>query len=245
LRCDPIVFHAGNLIEKIDAKNQKTEYAYDDSGHLVQIRYLEALDHVNAVKTIDFTYDCAGNLAGYDDGITSATYAYDDQYRKLSETVDYGPFQLTHSYTYYKNGLKQSFTGPDGVTYEYTYDANNQLPAVNIPNLGSITYPSYTWNRPDEVILPGGSRREYDYDPLMRVKSIVAKDPAQNILMNYQYEYDKIDNITAKDTEHGAYEYGYDDLYRLTSADNPVQADEAYTYDGVGNRLTAAGVADN
>ncbi|MCP3895456.1 MAG: hypothetical protein GY706_12635, partial [Bacteroides sp.] len=35
--------------------------------------------------------------------------------------------------------------------------------------------------------------------------------------------------------------YQYDDLYRLTDADNPATAaDEAFTYDGVGNRLTAA-----
>ena len=116
---------------------------------------------------------------------------------------------------------------------------------MNIPGAGYITYSSYQWNRPTEVILPGGSRRGYAYDPLMRVKSISAKDPAQNILLNYQYNYDKMDNITAKATEHGEYGYGYDDLYRLTGADNPVQADEGFTYDAVGNRLTAAGVADN
>jgi len=54
-----------------------------------------------------------------------------------------------------------------------------------------------------------------------------------------------MDNITAKATEHGGYDYSYDELYRLTGADNPVQSDEGFTYDAVGNRLTAAGVADN
>ncbi|WP_155324751.1 RHS repeat-associated core domain-containing protein [Desulfosarcina ovata] len=49
-----------------------------------------------------------------------------------------------------------------------------------------------------------------------------------------------MDNVTAKATEHGDYNYGYDNLYRLTDVDNPDQADEAFTYDGVGNRLTAA-----
>jgi RHS repeat-associated protein len=94
------------------------------------------------------------------------------------------------------------------------------------------------------VILPGGSRRQYVYDPLMRVKSIMAKDPGQNVVMSYQYSYDKMDNITAKATEHGPYEYGYDDIYRLTNADNPVQADEAYSYDGVGNCLTSVEHSD-
>ncbi|CAB1059485.1 diguanylate cyclase/phosphodiesterase (GGDEF & EAL domains) with PAS/PAC sensor(s), partial [Olavius sp. associated proteobacterium Delta 1] len=236
---------AGNLIEKTDAKNQKTEYDYDDAGRLVQISYFAASDHDNPVKTVTFSYDRAGNLTGYDDGTTSAAYTYDDLYRKLSETVNYGTFEQTSSYTYYKNGLKKTFTGPDGVGYAYTYDANNQLTGVNIPGAGYITYTAYTWNRPKEVILPGGSKREYGYDPLMRVKSIAAKDPGQNIMLNFQYDYDKMDNITAKVTEHGEYDYGYDDLYRLTGADNPVQADEGFTYDAVGNRMTAAGVADN
>ncbi|CAB1059836.1 hypothetical protein D1BOALGB6SA_4601, partial [Olavius sp. associated proteobacterium Delta 1] len=236
---------AGNLIQKIDAKNQMTEYDYDDAGRLTEIRYFATTDHVNPVKTVSFSYDRAGNLTGYDDGVTSAAYTYDELYRKLSETVNYGPFEQTNSYTYYKNGLKKTFTGPDAEIYTYTYDDNNQLTGVNIPSSGYITYSSYTWNRPDNVILPGGSKREYDYDPLMRVKMITAKDPGQNILMNYQYNYDKMDNITAKATEHGDYGYGYDDLYRLTSADNPVQTDEGFTYDAVGNRLTAAGVADN
>jgi YD repeat-containing protein len=90
------------------------------------------------------------------------------------------------------------------------------------------------------MTLPGGSTKEYDYDPLMRIKQITAKDPGQNILMNYQYNYDKMDNIANKGTEHGNYSYGYDALYRLTTTDNPDFDDEGFTYDGVGNRLTAA-----
>jgi len=45
---------------------------------------------------------------------------------------------------------------------------------------------------------------------------------------------------TEKNTEHGTYAYTYDNLYRLTNADNPTQTNEAYTYDAVGNRITSA-----
>ena len=113
-------------------------------------------------------------------------------YRKLSETVNYGPFEQANSYTYFKNGLIKTFTGPDGINFPYTYDNNNQLTGVNIPGAGYITYSSYDWNRPTEVVLPGGSRRQYDYDPLMRVKSITARDPGQNILLQFQYNYDNL-----------------------------------------------------
>jgi RHS repeat-associated protein len=62
--------------------------------------------------------------------------------------------------------------------------------------------------------------------------------------MDYRYRYDAMDNITEKATEHGTYQYGYDELYRLTEADNPTLPDESYTYDGVGNRLTSAEHSD-
>ncbi len=64
--------------------------------------------------------------------------------------------------------------------------------------------------------------------------------------MNYRYTYDTMDNITAKQTEHGNYSYEYDALYRLIDVGNPDVsglADEAFTYDNVGNRLTSAEAA--
>ncbi len=51
---------------------------------------------------------------------------------------------------------------------------------------------------------------------------------------------DKEDNIESKTTEHGNYEYTYDELYRLTTTDNPDFDDESYVYDKVGNRLTSS-----
>ena len=231
---------AGNLIEKIDAKNQRTAYAYDDAGRLVQIDYYTDAADTAPAKTVTFTYDDAGNLTGYDDGTTSAVYDYDDADRKTTETVTYPGFDLSNTYTYYKNGLKQTYTGPDAITMGYLYDNNNQLTGVQIPNVGLFTVNEYQWNRPAEETLPGGGKRRYQYDPLMRVTNIEARDPGDNQQLNYAYTYDKVDNITAKQTEHGDYGYQYDALYRLTDTDNPDQADEGFTYDGVGNRLTSA-----
>jgi len=74
---------------------------------------------------------------------------------------------------------------------------------------------------------------------------ITPRDPGSNVLLNYSYVHDKIDNIIGKNTEHGDYGYQYDDLYRLTGADYPSdQQDEAFTYDTVGNRLTSVEHAD-
>jgi RHS repeat-associated protein len=187
-----------------------------------------------------------GNLKGYDDGTTTGTYDYDENHRKVTETVDYGAFNLTNTYAYYANGLKKTYTGPDSIPYGYTYDTNNQLTGVSIPGQGMITISAYNWTRPASMTLPGGATKSYVYDPLMRVKQITSRDPGGNAVVDYDYTYDWVDNITAKNTEHGGYGYQYDDLYRLKDVDNPAAAaDEAFTYDGVGNRLTAADTTGN
>ena len=207
------------------------------------MRYYAAGDHDNPVKTVDFTYNKLGNITSYNDGTTSATYTYDDLQRKTEETVEYGFFSLTHSYTYYANGLKKTFTGPDGITYDYAYDSNNRLSAISIPGQGQITYNAYQWNSPIKITLPGGASSEYGYDPLMQVNTITAKDPGQNALMTRNYQYSPVGNITNKDTEHGTHAYQHDELCRLIQATNPTIDDEAYTYDAIGNRLTSADVA--
>ena len=76
----------------------------------MEIKYFNPGDHVNPVKTVAFTYDKVGNLLTYNDGVTSGEYFYDNAYRKVSETVNYGSFTKTYDYTYLKNGLKETFT---------------------------------------------------------------------------------------------------------------------------------------
>jgi hypothetical protein len=48
-------------VQKIDAKNQKTVYEYDDAGRLTEIRYFATADDTAPVKTVTFTYDRTGN----------------------------------------------------------------------------------------------------------------------------------------------------------------------------------------
>jgi RHS repeat-associated protein len=90
--------------------------------------------------------------------------------------------------------------------------------------------------------LPGGTVKEYTYDPLMRYTGMRSDAPDDSAVMDYSYARDRMDNILSKDTEHGSYVYSYDEIYQLTGADNPGTEDEAYTYDGAGNRMTSADI---
>ncbi|NNF97765.1 MAG: hypothetical protein HKM93_00140 [Desulfobacteraceae bacterium] len=81
--------------------------------------------------------------------------------------------------------MKKSFSGPDGITYDYAYDDDNQLTGIHIPGLAYATHGSYTWNRLDDLLLPGGGKLYYQYDALQRVTAITGKNPAGNPVMNY------------------------------------------------------------
>ena len=234
---------AGNRTAVLDAKGQKIQYGYDEANRLAGINYFAVGDHSTPIKSVAFSYDDLGNMEAYDDGTTSATYTYDDLQRKTGESINYGSFSLGYSYTYYANGLKKSFTGPDGAPYTYSYDENNRLARITFPGQGQLTYNSYLWNSPLKRTMPGGVTREYGYDPLMQVASIAGKDPLQNILMAHDYKYSPRGNVTENDTQSGTYSYKYDELSRLTHATSPVSASESYTYDALGNRLTASGVS--
>lgn len=230
----------GNLTQQTDAKGQVSKFSYDDAGRRTAEQYYANATATTPDKSITYNYNAIGSLTSYSDGTSAAGYNYDALQRKTAETVNYGSFSQSYTTTYYANGKKKTLSYPDGGAATYTYDANNQLASIQLPG-GSITYNSYQWTAPTKITLPGGATRQTTYDPLLRVSNITAKDNAQSVLMNYQYGYDKADNILSKNTEHGNYSYNFDSLYRLTQASSPAPlTNEAYTYDNVGNRLTAS-----
>lgn len=229
----------GLLVRQADPKNQVAFYVYDDAGRLGELRTYGSLDHTNPVRTVLLVHDRVGNLKSYDDGFTSARYEYDDAHRRIFESVSYGHFELSSTTGWYSNGRKRSFTGPDGVTYSYDYDGNNQLSGIEIPGRGFMTYNQYSWFGPTKITLPGGITREATYDPLMRLKTLQVKDPAGTVLMAVAHSYDPMGRLISKHTEDGVTRYNYDDLHRLIQAGRTDRQPERFSYDGAGNRLSA------
>ena len=244
----------GNLKERIDPLNQRAVHRYDDANRRDRTEHFEA-GATTPHKTVDFSFDERNLLTGYDDGTTSAVYVYDDLGRKTGETVDYGNFNISHSYSYYANGQKQSYTAPDGTLITYAYSAHGQLNRLSIPGEGDIVYSNFKWTRPQTITYPGNTVRTVGYDALLRTKTIHVRNSQNQVLMDYGYDYDAVGNITEKRTEYGPHRYQYDNLDRLTVADYPNGpqsdqindsflpntfpfADDRYSYDLIGNRQT-------
>lgn len=230
----------GNLSEKTDPRGIRTVYRYDPLSRIISTRYFASTKGNEPIKTVTFVYDSLGNMTSYDDGTSSAAYKYDRLNRKTSETVNYGKFLLTYRYEYYKNGLKKEYVSPGKKMYAYAYDDANRLRSVSIPGQGEITWNTYNWTMPEQVTLPGGTVKKIGYDPLMRIKSILSKTGKGEAILDYKYTHDRTDNISRKATEHGDYDYSYDDLYRLTGSKNPKADNGSFVYDSVGNRLENA-----
>ena len=227
----------GNLIEKTDAENRTTKYIFDEVSRLEEIRFYDAGSQDPPVKTVSFTYNDIGKITGYTDGTVSGTFDYDAAYRKVSETIDYGSFAVTYRYTYYKNGLKKNFTGPDNITYEYTYTDDNRIAGISIPGHGFVTYGEYEWSKPGQVSFPGGSTLSYTYDPMNRTRSVKGQSPGDQIIFEHLYEYDNEKNITRLISGSVENTFGYDDAYRLTSVTRSQSGTESFEYDSAGNRL--------
>ncbi|WP_188365549.1 RHS repeat protein [Marinicella pacifica] len=226
----------GNIATKTNPQGQLIEYTYDYANRNTQTEF-----HTDAGTldvTVSYGYNNRGSLVSYNDGTSQGVMTYDSAQQKLSETIQYDGQSFGHSYSYHPDGEKSTFTGIDGITYSYFYNELGLLNNVVIPNEGNITYQNFKWSRPQTVSYPGGSQRTNTYDGLQRLKSFTVKKPDNTPIMTYEYTYTPAGNISHKSTEHGAYQYGYDELNRLTNADYPVLTDESFTYDALGNRKT-------
>ncbi len=219
----------GLLHTATDGKGQITTYSYDKAGRLSEITYADT-------KKETFSYDAAGNLTGYTKDGISGTIAYDELGRKTQETVNYGGFTKSYSYSFDPTGTKQSYTSPEGTTYSYSYDKNNQ--PTQIAFAGKSITLAYQANRLTKTNLPGGVSTDFGYNANSWLSAIETKQNAA-ILASSQYGFDKVGNITQKTADALATNYGYDNTYQLTSADS-----ESFSYDKTGNR-TNSGYSHN
>ncbi|MBI2412064.1 MAG: RHS repeat protein, partial [Deltaproteobacteria bacterium] len=149
-------YYPNNFLKTVrDAKGQTATYNYDAAGRLTSITYAD-------LKQDNFTYDAVGNLLTYANEGVSGTFTYDELNRKLTETVNYGAFSKTYSYTYDDRGNKAAYTSPEGVVYSYTYRLNNQPTGISFN--GNTIALNYQLDRLVSSTLPNGITTDYQYN---------------------------------------------------------------------------------
>ncbi len=245
-----------NLISTINPEQEKTTYEFDHVNRLIKTRVYANKDHTHPIKEIIFNFNEKNQFSGWSqhasstlpEGVTptadiislSETRTYNNLDQLESVSVNFGSFTKTYSYTYYPNGLKKTYTNPENITYTYYYNKNNQLMAVHIPGEGQISWTNFEWMVPQTLLLPGGQKISLKYDDFQQVQERALKKSDDTELAKAVYEYDFAQNIKKIENNDGIFNYDYDNIYRLTLADSPdgyAANDEAFDYDGVGNRI--------
>jgi RHS repeat-associated protein len=226
---------ADNPVEFVDANGRRTENLYDKANRLIQTRHYEA-GSTQPAKTVAFSYDDEDNLTGWEDGALSAARAYDDLNRLLSETVNYGPFSLTYSYTYHPNGRIATITCPGGTTLAYSYSSHDELAVVAIPGEGSVTVNDFLWTRPSRVTLPGGVTQASEYDPWLSLTRATTALPSGSSLVTLENAYGTRGELQSKTLDGMVTSFTYDREVRLTQATSAAVT-EAFEMDPAGNRI--------
>ena len=231
---------AGNRLTKTDARGITVSYSYDALNRLTQVTYPDS--SLNVTYTYDQGAHGIGKLTGMSDANGTTTYtfnAYGDlitQTRTSSDSI-----VTTFSYDYDVYGRLASLTYPSGNSVNYTHDVHGQLNSLTYEWSGGTTQTLIS----NLQTLPFGPVKAFDYGNGLSLARSFDQDYqliSQTIpgILQSSYQHDPVGNITDwQDLLSTGQDqlFGYDALYRLTSA-NGAYGDITYTYDATGNRLS-------
>jgi RHS repeat-associated protein len=220
----------GNLDSVTDADGHTTTYTYDPAGELTSAGRADSTtlrtdywpdgtirhqyDAANQATAYD--YDTVGNLASITDPLGRGTLLKVDGVGNLVTSTD-----------------------PAGRTTTYTYDAANELTALNYsdPATPDVTNISYDGDGQRTAMTDGTGATTWVWDSLHRMTS--STTGAGNTI---GYHYDLADRLTAVDYpgSTGTVSRGYDNADRLTSITDWNSHQTTFGYDPDSNLTSQA-----
>lgn len=254
----------GYLVAETNPLGQKIRYVYDAVGKVAEIvrhdgaRIVYERDDTGQVvgrKTYladgslelsdGFTWSAAGNLSGWTTNGASGELEYDAADRLRRQTVSIGGVSLTRAYTYHPNDTVASYTGPDGVTLQYTYDGFDNLERVDIPGEGSISVTARHWLAPATVVYPGGVVQEQERDGFLNLTRLRVRSPQQTTLFDLTNRFGQLAELTARGVDGRETGYDYDEALRLVKTDASFAGgnSETFVIDAAGNWISHSAVS--
>ena len=221
---------AGYRLTLLDGNSQATTFTYDDLGRLHTES--DALSH-----TWTYGYDEAGNRVSLLDaeGYTTS-YSYDALGRLTG--IDYPAPDADVAFTYNAAGQGASMTDGVGST-QWLYDDLLRPTSVTDPYGSLISYGYDEAGQRTSLGFPGSHSVAYVYDDAGRLQLATDWDTLVTT-----YTYDRGGRPLTTILPNGVVStHSFDDAGRLESlahtSSGATLSSYAYTYDDVGNRLTA------
>jgi RHS repeat-associated protein len=189
---------AGNLTQRVDAKETVVNYTYGALNRLTAIQFPS-----DPTQNVTFTYDSTsvtygiGRLTGRIDPSGSYTFYYDAQGNLIKEEKTISGILYTTQYGYNKNNVLTSITYPSGRTITYTLDGAGRISQVDTTLNGN---PKTLASNINYLPFGGVTSLTYGntltltqgYDNQYRILSIVTGS-----ILNLTFGYDPNGNITS------------------------------------------------
>src|SRR5690554_6560479 len=237
----------GELAQQIKPSGQVITYNRDALGRATQVNYYAnatAQSNNTPDLTVNLSYNSQDLLTRISNGQSSVQYGYNARGDVTQVVTHFGAFSKTQTYAYHPDGKLKSYTTPEGTTYQYGYNRNNELESVRIPDVGQMVYTDHQWNLPSRIIYPGGSQQTTQYNGYQQPVSSTLNNTLQQLVHQANYGYENEGHLNTITENTRTQRISYDSNYRLehyqsdyTEADEQNKNTEhQYQYDGVDNR---------
>jgi RHS repeat-associated protein len=247
---------AGNLTSRTDFNGHTTTYTYDNMNRLTAkvadpfFSQGTCAGGACGATNVSFTYTTTGKRATMDDAFGHWVYTYD----LIDRLTDKNILAFNNYNTHWDYDLGNNNTGisTSNVSVTYGYDALNRLQTANNLRLGQVmTYSYDPAGNLSAAQLGSLMTTSYSYDALNRLtnmQTVCGSSGTANTcgtpgtaMDGYTYALGAAGNrLSVQELSGRTVQYGYDDLYRLTSETISAAASQngaiGYTYDAVGNR---------
>ena len=233
---------AGNVVSFKDKNGDITISTYDNRNRLST--------KTKGGKTVSYTYDYVGNILSSTDENGTITYEYNNDDTLKKKTMPDGKL-ITYN-TYDGNKKLTKMTDYFGNETSYTYDSHGNVASVGEKYSGStaVKTTAYTYNADDTlsfVSIPNNMTVSYTYDSVGRLIQLNNNSPYMYSHSTHLYEYDNSGNIirsteTMFDHPTLVSTYMYDGANRLRGETG--KATWWYTYDEYNNIVSTIGDGD-
>ncbi|WP_434672902.1 RHS repeat-associated core domain-containing protein [Pseudomonas sp. R1-15] len=219
----------GHLLEKTefgaDGSQRLTAYQRDSAGRLLRKTLPDG-------KPVEYRYDALGRLVSVDDGHWPLAYEYDNQDRLVAEHEGWA----TLHYRYDEAGRLTYCRLPDRSTLNYRHLYGGALLAIDL-NGQCLTEHRFTGTR-ERQRQQGLLLSDYNYDEQGRLKAQTVWQTQQKQLFWRDYSYSANGNLATLSDTRNRRAYHYDPQDRLLRIDYAhSQPPEHFSHDPAGNLL--------